>query len=121
MRLSIATRSAEIPVPAESAFAVADALEDIRPATETRCSAEARASKGVAALALPCSAIRDLVFVGGAILIVELAFLFVGKDLVRLVDFLELRLVAARIRVVLAGQFAKCLLDGIGIGVTWNA
>ena len=70
---------------------------------------------------MPCPAIGNLVFVGGAILVVELTFLFVGKDLVRLVDFLELRLVAARIRVVLAGQFAKCLLDGISIGVTWNA
>ena len=71
--------------------------ENICPATETRCSAKARAGRGCR-LALPCPAIGNLVFVSGAILVVELAFLFVGKDLVRLVDFLELRLVAARIR-----------------------
>ena len=64
---------------------------------------------------------RDLVLVRGPVLVVQLALLVVGQHLVRFVELLELRLVAARIRVVLAGQFAKCLLDGISIGVTWNA
>ena len=122
LRLSIATRSAEVPVSAAGSFAVADALQDVRPAAEPGSTAEASASKRVAAaLALPSAAVGNLVFVGRSVLVVKLALLVVGKNLVRFVDFLELRLIAAGIGVILACQLAKRLLDGIGVGIAWNA
>ena len=87
-------------VPSRTA-AVAQRLQDVRPASEP---AEARAAETGASEG-------NLVFVRSAVLVIELALLFVAQDLVGFVDLLELRLIAAGIRMVLSRQLAVCLLD----------
>ena len=64
---------------------------------------------------------RDLVLVRGPVLVVQLALLVVGQHLVRFVELLELRLVAARVGVVLARELAERLLYLVSRGVARNA
>ena len=91
--------------------AAADALQDIGPAASAAHAAEDVLD--VHALATAPAA-RNLILVRRAVLIVELALLVVGEYLVGFVELLELGLVAARVRVVLARELAKRLLYLIG-------
>ena len=108
---SAAAEVAEIPFRAEGALAAADALQDIGPAAGTAHAAEDVLD--VHALAAAPAA-RNLILVRRAVLVVELALLVVGEHLVGFVELLELGLVAARVGMILAREFAKRLLYLIG-------
>ena len=122
MRAGRSAETAEVPVRAERALAAANAFENVRPAAREALTALRTAENIVDGKALAARpATRYLVFIRRAVLIVERTLLLVAEDLVRLVDLLELRLVAARVRVMRAGEFAERLLDVIRRGGAGHA
>ena len=106
-----ATEVAEVPFRSKGALAAANALQNVGPAAGAAHAAEDVLDVHALAAA---PATRDLILICRAVLIVELALLVVGENLVRFVELLELSLVAARIGMVLARKLAECLLYLIG-------
>ena len=99
---------------ARHAFTAANAIQNVGPAAE---AAKAR-SPSAAGAAAP--SIGNALLIGGSVLVVKLALLLIAQDLIGLVDFLELFLIAACIGVVRACKLAIGLLNLFVRGAAGN-
>ena len=96
---------------ARHAFTAANAIQNVGPAAE---AAKARSPSAAA------PSIGNALLIGGSVLVVKLALLLIAQDLIGLVDFLELFLIAACIGVVRACKLAIGLLNLFVRGAAGN-